>query len=138
MVRIPSSAAWDSKGSAAGWLRVLQTPADHVVISFPVTQWVSQESVGATSQVTGSKVPAVEAGDTWAGDTGDAKEGADVISYLKSLHEGRGIASSATYVDVTLCLQPFALPKDMCPCFRCSYLQTATFQCCASRSAWNV
>ncbi|CAE7465715.1 unnamed protein product [Symbiodinium sp. CCMP2592] len=29
-----------------------------------------------------------KAGDTWAGDTGDAKEGADVISYLKSLHEG--------------------------------------------------
>ena len=30
-----------------------------------------------------------QAGDTWAGEGGDAKEGADVISYLKSLHEGQ-------------------------------------------------
>mmetsp|Transcript_31238 Transcript_31238/g.72244 ORF Transcript_31238/g.72244 Transcript_31238/m.72244 type:complete len:608 (-) Transcript_31238:167-1990(-) len=29
-----------------------------------------------------------KAGDTWSGEGGDAKEGADVISYLKSLHEG--------------------------------------------------
>ncbi|CAJ1425335.1 unnamed protein product [Effrenium voratum] len=29
-----------------------------------------------------------KAGDTWSGDTGNAKEGADVISYLKGLHEG--------------------------------------------------
>ncbi|CAE7354821.1 unnamed protein product [Symbiodinium natans] len=29
-----------------------------------------------------------KAGDTWSGESGDAKEGADVISYLKSLHEG--------------------------------------------------
>lgn len=29
-----------------------------------------------------------KAGDTWAGEGGDAKKGADVISYLKGLHEG--------------------------------------------------
>lgn len=29
-----------------------------------------------------------KAGDTWAGEGADAKEGADVISYLKGLHEG--------------------------------------------------
>lgn len=29
-----------------------------------------------------------KAGDSWAGDSGSASEGADVISYLKSLHEG--------------------------------------------------
>jgi len=29
-----------------------------------------------------------KAGDTWEGEDGSAKEGADVISYLKSLHEG--------------------------------------------------
>ncbi len=31
---------------------------------------------------------ASQAGDTWAGEGGDAKKGADVISYLKGLHEG--------------------------------------------------
>lgn len=29
-----------------------------------------------------------EAGDSWAGEEGDASKGANVISYLKSLHEG--------------------------------------------------
>ena len=33
--------------------------------------------------------PCLQAGDTWAGEGGDAKKGADVISYLKGLHEGR-------------------------------------------------
>ena len=42
-----------------------------------------------------------EAGDTWAGEGGDAKKGADVISYLKGLHEGPTVV--LTFLVVGLC-----------------------------------
>ena len=56
-----------------------------------------------------------EAGDSWAGEEGDASKGADVISYLKSLHEGvwtkRGKSAQSAQVGAAKSSTCWTIPR---------------------------